>query len=94
MDDKQEIMDRISQKLGISKFYTSTGSTEPLEFLLEIAIQLGIRGLLEKETKVMIAKAIVESAGRQWLPSFESRGATITKQGLLEIERTVNNYLK
>ena len=89
MESKQDIMNSISSRLRIPYFHCSTGSTEPKEFLLAIIEQLGISGLASGLSKIELAKLIVESSGGNWLPSFDSIGATITNEGMLAIQASV-----
>lgn len=89
MESKQKVMNSISSILGIPYFHCSTGSTEPKEFLLAIIEQLGISGLTSGLSKIELAKLIVESSGGNWLPSFDSTGATITSEGMLAIRESV-----
>jgi len=67
----------------------STGSTEPKEFLIAIADQLGITGLSVGMDKQELGKLIVEASGEPWLPDYDSTGGTITKEGLLAIKDSV-----
>ena len=89
METKQDIMDAISHHLKISYFQCSTGSTEPKEFLLAIIEQMGISDLTIGLDKIDLAKLIVESSGEKWLPSFDSSGSTITKEGMIAIHESV-----
>lgn len=94
MSTKQEIMDEICEFLGIPKMKLSTGSTEPKEFLLLVADQMGLIGIAAGEDKINIGKTIVEASGTLWLPEYESAGATITKEGLLAIQRSIESVVK
>ena len=89
MSTKQDLIDEICIHLGIPSYIISTGSTEPKEFLLAIADQLGIMGLSVGMDKQELAKLIVEASGELWLPDFDSTGGTITKEGLLAIKASV-----
>jgi len=89
MSTKQEIIDSICSHLKIASFPISTGSTEPKEFLMAIADQLGIAGLSIGMDKQELGKLIVEASGELWLPDFDSTGGTITKEGLLAIKQSV-----
>ena len=89
MTTKQELIDEICLHLGIPSYIISTGSTEPKEFLLAIADQLGITGLSVGMDKQELGKLIVEASGELWLPDFDSTGGTITKEGLMAIKASV-----
>ena len=89
MKTKQDIIDEICAHLGISSFLISTGSTEPKEFLIAIADQLGITGLSVGMDKQELGKLIVEATGELWLPEFDSTGGTITREGLTAIKESV-----
>ena len=89
MSTKQEIIDSVCKHLNIGTFLISTGSTEPKEFLIAIADQLGITGLSVGMDKQELGKLIVEASGEPWLPDYDSTGGTITKEGLLAIKGSV-----
>ena len=89
MITKQEIIDEISQHLGIPSYPVSTGSTEPKEVLIAVADQLGITGLSKGMDKPELGKLLVEASGNLWLPEFDSTGGTITKEGLVAIKQSV-----
>jgi hypothetical protein len=89
MSTKQEIIDEICSHLGIPTFIISTGSTEPKEFLIAVADQLGITGLSLGMDKQELAKLIVEASGELWQPDYDSTGGTITKEGLLAVQASV-----
>jgi len=89
MSTKQEIIDSVCKHLKIGTYLISTGSTEPKEFLIAIADQLGITGLSVGLDKQELGKLIVEASGEPWLPDYDSTGGTITKEGLLAIRDSV-----
>jgi hypothetical protein len=89
MSTKQEIIDSVCKHLKIGTYLISTGSTEPKEFLIAIADQLGITGLSVGMDKQELGKLIVEASGEPWLPDYDSTGGTITKEGLLAIKNSV-----
>ena len=89
MSTKQEIIDSVCKHLKIGTYLISTGSTEPKEFLIAIADQLGITGLSVGMDKQELGKLIVEASGEPWLPDYDSTGGTITKEGLLAIRDSV-----
>ena len=60
----------------------STGSTEPKEILVAVDDAFGLSLSCDQMTKPELAAKIVESAGFPWTPSCESRGGTITREGL------------
>lgn len=89
MTTKQEVIDAVCKHLGIPTLVNSTGSTEPKEFLIAVAEQLGIQGLTVGMDKQEMGRLIVEAGGNLWLPEFDSTGGTITKDGLEAIQETV-----
>jgi len=85
---KQELMNAISAAISIRQFSVSTGSTEPREFLVAIAVQLGLGELVLRQGKVELARLILEALGEEWRDSYYSEGATVTKhyfEKLLEV---------
>lgn len=91
---KQEIIDDVCQHLGIPSYRVSTGSTEPKEFLIAVADQLGITGLSKGMDKPELGKLLVEASGNLWLPEYDSTGGTITKEGLVAIKLSVLGLTK
>lgn len=89
MTTKQDLIDEICEHLGIPSYIISTGSTEPKEFLLAVADQLGITGLSVGMDKQELGKLVVEASGELWLPDYDSTGGTITKEGLAAIKTSV-----
>jgi len=59
MSTKQEIIDSVCKHLKIGTYLISTGSTEPKEFLIAIADQLGITGLSVGMDKQQLGQLIV-----------------------------------
>jgi hypothetical protein len=87
---KAEIVEEIALLLGVETPRMSTGSTEPREIFDLIDESLGLRIMLtSNRSKPEIARAIVEAAGYPWLANFESRGGTVTRDGLAEVLRAV-----
>lgn len=76
---KQEMMNRISEVLSIRTFFVSTGSTEPRDFFVAVANQLGLQELSANQGKVDLAKLILQVLGEDWDDSYSSEGATVTK---------------
>lgn len=90
---KQEIMDLVCSELGLVRFKVSTGSTEPKAFLVAVAEQLGLASTRDLD-KIGIAKSIVESRGQRWELDYDSRGATITRKGLLAVLAAVRGVTR
>lgn len=89
---KADLVAGIAQLLGIEPPPMSTGSTEPREIFVVINQQLGL-GLDPRAGKAELARGIVEASGAAWLPTYESRGATVTKEGLLAVYAAVYFFL-
>jgi hypothetical protein len=49
---------------------------------------------VQGQDKIQICKFIVEASGSLWLPEYDSTGATITKEGLLAVQRSVEALVK
>ena len=85
---KEELNSRIAVLIKINPPPMSTGSTESKRLFKAINEQLGL-GLSESLTKPDMARAICEISGITWDPSCESRGSTVTKEGLRRVEQAV-----
>ena len=89
---KSELVEAIARELGVEAPRMSTGSTEPKTIFLLANESLGLR-LSETFTKPELAKAIVESAGKSWTTTCESRGGTVMAEGLQSVLDTVRFFL-
>lgn len=89
---KSDIVQEIAERLGVAAPAMSTGSTEPRAIFALVNDHLGL-GLDNALGKPELARAIVEASGERWSPDFESRGATVTKSGLLAVLRAVHFFL-
>lgn len=89
---KVEIVGEIAHLIGVPAPQMSTGSTEPREIFDLVNVRLGL-GLDPKRDKPGMARGIVEASGRQWAPDFESRGATVTKSGLVAVLEAVQFFV-
>lgn len=89
---KSEIVQAIADLLGVPSPPMSTGSTEPRKIFELVNDQLGL-GLDSKLGKPDLARGIVESSGAQWHPDHESRGATVTKAGLMAVLTAVRFFV-
>ena len=89
---KADIANQITDLLGLPNVQFSTGSSEPKDLFIQIAESLGLN-ISENQTKPTIARKIVESTGEIWHPDFESRGSTVTVEGLVAVHSAVEFYL-
>ncbi len=90
---KVDIVVEIAHTVGVSPPPMSTGSTEPRAIFALVNDRLGL-GLNDRLGKPELARAIVEASGATWHPDFESRGATVTKSGLLAVLQAVRFYVE
>jgi hypothetical protein len=96
---KEEIVSRIAHEIGVESPRMSTGSTEPREIFDLVDEVFGLK-LVDRfaaehgrsPTKQDLARLIVNASGSPWLPKYESRGGTVTRQGLLAVLRAVNFF--
>jgi hypothetical protein len=91
MRRKEHIVAEIAALAGVAVPPMSTGSTEPKSIFLAINSQFGL-GLDIRLSKPELARAIVESSGSRWAPDCESRGATVTTEGLVRVLRAVRFF--
>jgi hypothetical protein len=89
---KAEINDEISRLIGIRPPHISTGSTESKDLFKAINQILGL-GIDRRESKPELARHICESAGVAWDPSCESRGSTVTRNGMSQVLQAVRIFL-
>lgn len=89
---KVEIVGEIARLIGVQPPQMSTGSTEPREIFDLVNHTLGL-GVDARTDKPGIARGIVEAAGLRWAPDFESRGATVTKSGLVAVLEAVQFFV-
>lgn len=88
---KDEIATYITQRLRVPNVQFSSGSTEPKELVIQIAEAIGLP-FNEGSSKPEIAKMIVESSGRAWLPTYESSGSTITREGMYALKDAIDFF--
>lgn len=89
---KAELVAEIADVLGVESPRMSTGSTEPKEIFTLVNESLGL-GVSGRATKPEMARGIVEAAGQTWGASFESRGGTVTTEGLVAVREAVRFFL-
>jgi len=89
---KSDLVWAIAETIGVDTPHMSTGSTEPKEIFLLVNDSLGL-GLDTKMTKPEIARAIVELSGCTWPATAESRGGTVTADGLRAVLHAVQFFV-
>lgn len=89
---KSDIVAEIADVIGVEPPKMSTGSTEPKEIFLLVNEALGL-GIPMNVTKPEMARAIAEASGQSWGASCESRGGTVTADGLLAVREAVRFFL-
>jgi hypothetical protein len=89
---KVEIVVEIAHLVGAPAPQMSTGSTEPREIFDVVNRRLGL-GIDPRRDKPGMARGIVEASGRSWRPDYESRGATVTKAGLVAVLHAVQFFV-
>lgn len=89
---KADLVASIAAELGVEMPRMSTGSTEPKEIFLLANDVLGL-GLPARLTKPALARAVVESSGEVWTATCESRGGTVTAEGLERVLVAVRFFL-
>ena len=89
---KKEIVDEIARLIGVASPPLSTGSTEPREIFEHINRELGL-GIDRASSKPEYAREIVERAGIIWSPDCESRGSTVTFNGLRLVLNAVHFFV-
>lgn len=89
---KVELVAAIASALGVDTPKMSTGSTEPKEIFLLANEVLGL-GLSTNLTKPELARGIVESSGAVWTATCESRGGTVTAEGIERVLAAVRLFV-
>lgn len=91
---KSELVAELAQLVGLRETPPmSTGSTEPRAIFDLTSEALGLGFEKRSMTKPEIAAEIVRSAGMVWLPTYESRGGTVTREGLEKVIEAVRFFL-
>lgn len=94
-ETKQDVLNRISDLLGVRRRLVSNGSSLPAPLFVEMARRLG----LTHHSMPATAEAIVRRAGLPWSDTFDSRGSvsgggsTVTKEGLDQFEKALVRLL-
>jgi hypothetical protein len=91
---KSELVAELAKLVGLKEIPPmSTGSTEPRAIFDLVSEALGLGFEKASMTKPEIAAEIVRSAGMVWLPTYESRGGTVTREGLEQVVLAVKFFL-
>ncbi len=91
-ETKEDIVREIAAIVGFDAPRMSTGSTEPRELFVLVNDNLGL-GLPRDLGKSELARAISQAAGIIWTPDCESRGATVTLEGLRRVRAATAFFL-
>ncbi len=91
-ETKKDLVASISHLIGVDPPPMSTGSTEPRMIFELINEQLGL-GIELDLSKPEFAREIVERAGLVWSPECESRGSTVTLNGLQLVLDAVHFFI-
>lgn len=95
---KQEVMNEISDCLGMSRYSVSVGSTEPRAFLDAVATAIGLISE-DYSTKQILAEGLARFLGEAWDSTCDSRehpqagGGTVTLVGLQRILRGLQRFM-
>jgi hypothetical protein len=89
---KEDLILEIAALVGMEPPGMSTGSTGRKEIFIMVNETLGL-GITSTSSKPAMARSIVEASGEVWLPSFESTGSTVTRDGLRAVLRSVYFFL-
>jgi 5-methylcytosine-specific restriction protein A len=95
---KQDVMNQISDCLGVPRHAVSVGSTEPRAFLDDVATAIGVAPS-DYSTKQLLAEGLARFLGEEWDASCDSRehpqsgGGTVTLEGLQRILRGLQRLL-
>lgn len=81
---KTQLSAEIARLVGMEDPGLSTGSTERKALFLGAARLIGSEAR-RKQSKPELARSIVESAGFVWRSRYESRGSTVTREGMLAV---------
>lgn len=95
---KQDVMNEISDCLGIARHSVSVGSTEPRAFFNEVAQAIGL-AFEDYRTKQLLAEGLARALGELWDSTCDSReypqagGGTVTLEGLQRISRGLKRLM-
>jgi hypothetical protein len=92
VESKAVLVAEIAELLGMDDPGLSTGSTERKSIFLA-ANELLALGCPISDSKPVLGRAVVEAAGFTWQPTFESRGSTVTRDGLVAFRNALRFLL-
>lgn len=98
-ETKQDVLDDIAVLVRRPLRFTSRGSTETKDALLDVVNALGL-GVDPRSSKPKIARAIAEAAGLRWTSACDSTqsrsggGSTVTLEGLRTVRRAVSRLVR
>ena len=91
---KAELVEELAYLIGLREVpKMSTGSTEPKEIFIAVNEALGLGLDTKGLTKPQLAARISASAGLPWGPHHESRGGTVTREGIQQVVNAVRFFL-
>ena len=90
---KLDLIVEIAHLIGRTAPAMSTGSTEPREIFESVNDELGLGLEMRRLDKPGLARAIVEASGGTWTPDCESRGSTVTLDGLIAVRDAVKFFV-
>ena len=87
-DDKQIVVNEISNLLGIARDKLGNGSKEHKRLLQDIAMSIPISPVGDKQG---IAKRIIEALGETWDKSCYSKGSSVTTEAFVRMLRVLRS---
>jgi hypothetical protein len=91
---KVELVGRIAERLGVPAPPVSNGASEPRRIFELVVEELGLAIELSDFNKPDLAHAICDAAEVDWsIVSCESHGGRVTKTGLIQVLRAVDELL-
>jgi hypothetical protein len=95
-ETKQDLLDEITDMLGMDRRTLHKGSSLPVEVFEEAKRRVGVSGNNMPE----IAEAVIRKAGMPWMASYDSRGtpsrggSTVTRSGLRAFADAIATLLR
>jgi len=89
-DDKQLVVNEISNLLGIARDELGNGSKEHKRLLQDIAMSVAVSPVGDKQG---IAKRIIEALGEPWDTSCYSKGGSVTSEAFVRMLRSLRTRI-